>query len=59
MDLIDFTLDHKPVRFAMDDDRALLSVPRTHFGFTGTKFGNDGLPCIVQAIAVADKRMRG
>jgi len=43
----------------MDGDRALVCVLGSKFGLAGTKFGSGALPCIVQTIEAAAKRMRG
>jgi len=36
---VQFELNGKPVSMSFEDDRILLSVLRTEFGLTGTKFG--------------------
>ncbi|UCH93439.1 MAG: (2Fe-2S)-binding protein [Candidatus Aminicenantes bacterium] len=38
-EIIQFTLNHKPVRLTVDKDRMLLWVLRTELGLTGPKYG--------------------
>jgi len=38
-EIIQFTLNHKPVRITVDKDRMLLWVLRTELGLTGAKYG--------------------
>jgi aerobic-type carbon monoxide dehydrogenase small subunit (CoxS/CutS family) len=39
MEIISFTLNHKPVRLSLETDQMLLWVLRTQLGLTGTKYG--------------------
>jgi aerobic-type carbon monoxide dehydrogenase small subunit (CoxS/CutS family) len=55
---ISFTLNGKPERLTVDDDRTLLWVLRGDLGLTGTKFGcGDGL-CGACTVVVDDKAVQ-
>ena len=55
---IQFTLNGKPVRLAIDKDRMLLWVLRTELGLTGTKYGCGEGFCGSCTVLVDDEAVR-
>ena len=55
---ISFTLNNKPVRLTVDDQRALLWVLRSDLGLTGTKFGCGEALCGACTVLVDNEPVR-
>jgi nicotinate dehydrogenase subunit A len=55
---ISFTLNGKPARVTVDDERALLWVLRSDLGLTGTKFGCGISLCGACTVLVNDEAVR-
>ena len=55
---VSFTLNGKPVRLEVDDERMLLWVLRSDLGLTGTKFGCGEALCGACTVLVDDEAVR-
>jgi aerobic-type carbon monoxide dehydrogenase small subunit (CoxS/CutS family) len=55
---VSFTLNGKPVRLEVDDERALLWVLREDLGLTGTKFGCGQAICGACTVVVNNEAVR-
>src|SRR5215472_2586096 len=55
---ISFTLNGKPTRIAVDDERMLLWVLRSDLGLTGTKFGCGEARCGACTVVVGREAVR-
>jgi len=55
---VSFTLNGKPVRVTVDDERMLLWVLRNDLGLTGTKFGCGEALCGACTVLVNDEAVR-
>jgi aerobic-type carbon monoxide dehydrogenase small subunit (CoxS/CutS family) len=56
--VVSFTLNGKPVRVTVDDERMLLWVLRDDLGLTGTKFGCGATLCGACTVVVNDQLVR-
>jgi aerobic-type carbon monoxide dehydrogenase small subunit (CoxS/CutS family) len=56
--VISFTLNGKPTRVTVDDERMLLWVLRTDLGLTGTKFGCGAAQCGACTVIVGKEAVR-